>query len=191
MSPTSLRSEQTAGGMLASPSRSMLSSRLDTPLHAGDAGTPVTNAGSAAASAMVTPRSMGRGSAGDSMTSSRTMTAAGDAASGQGATLSQQAQRKAVAPGAQGGGSGDTRRQPLRRMQAQQQKQLQPPAADAKEEFPRTTFGPHSGDAAMQAKQPLPPPPVEHEKVCSLDPTVTRPAVVRPCKITLLTSRFP
>jgi len=65
------------------------------------------------------------------------------------------------------------RRQPMRRAQ---QQQLQPPAAVAKEGFPRTTFGRHSNDAAMQAKQPLPPAPVEHETVRCPDLTVTSPA---------------
>ena len=164
MSPrTSLRSEQTAGGMLTSPARSMLSSRLDAPPHVGDAGgTPATaTGGSAAASAMVTPRSMGgRGSFGDSMTSSRTLTVAGDAAQGQGAALQQSAQRKA--PSVQGG-RGDARRQAARRLQPQAQQLTL--AAVAKEELLRTTSCSQSNDAAMPAKQTLPPPPEEHEKV--------------------------
>ena len=77
MSPTSLRSEQTAG-MLTSPSRSMLSSRIDAAPLAGEAAAAAAAGGSAAVSAMATPRSMTRGSAGDSMTSSRTLTITGE-----------------------------------------------------------------------------------------------------------------
>ena len=171
MSPSSLRSEQTAGGMLASPSsRSMLSSRLDAPPHAGDAaGAPATATASATVSAMATPRSMGRVSTGDSMTSSRTLTVAADAASSvQGVALPLSAQRKPAAPSVWGGAvRGDMRRQPSRRLQSQEQAQqeLQPLAAVAKGGFPQKTFGRQGSDAAMQAKQPLPPPAEEHDKV--------------------------
>ena len=125
MSPTSLRSEQTAG-MLTSPSRSMLSSRFDAAPPAGEAAAAAAAAaGSTTVSAMVTPRSMGRGSAGDSMTSSRTLTVTGEVPAHHGGAPLQASQRR-PAVGSQGVVKDAGRRQHLRR--AQPQAQLQQPA---------------------------------------------------------------
>ena len=168
MSPSSLRSEQTAG-MLTSPCRSMLSSRFEAPpaAHPGDAAAAATPAGgSAAVSAMATPRSMGRGSAGDSMTSSRTLTTAADAApAGQGSGALPQ-RRAAVA--AQNSERDAVRRQQSQMPQAHPTSQLEPQqklqlhGMAAKEDVARTTFGSQDADAGLHAtKQPLPGPPYE------------------------------
>lgn len=141
----------------------MLSSRLDAPAHHGDA-TP--GPGSAAVSAMATPRSMGRGSvgdvhrgsAGDSMTSSRTLTVAGDAASGHGGGgIPQRKQRNTAARAAgQGTGRGSARRQPSRRVQPQAQPEPQPQPASATEDPARAGVGSQHCNPALLAKQPLP-----------------------------------